>query len=318
MTKSTKHENFDYLFRDLEDDHKTVRDQERFLARLWNGYTMADYPSFGLFAFRHRKTNKFVEISTEIMLRIKSDGILERYNRWDWDQYFCPNMFYEAKRQKPYARNTRLAWCDVDEANPFDFAPHPSIVWQTSPGRTQALWIWDENHAPHDAEAHSRALTYRHHGDKNGWPINKLLRIPGSINHKEEYDEPFVRLLHFNERPIKTRPEPFEVKGRSYSAKPTALQFNHKAHKRLDVLKKYRAKLDPKARSLIRDKKAYEPNRSGQIFHMVVGLYEVGATIDEIASVVWDSPYFRDKYPDDLSALDAELSRILGKIGGAS
>ncbi|MEQ8659148.1 MAG: DNA-primase RepB domain-containing protein [Hyphomicrobiales bacterium] len=313
---TTYNNQFKYLFDDLEDDKATIRDQECFLAHLWNGYTMADYPSYGLFAFRHRKTMQFVEKSMQITGLEKAREILAKYNRWDWDQYFCPNMFCEPKRQKPFARNTRLAWCDIDEADPFDFKPSPSMVWETSQRRTQALWIFDEKLAPEKAEAHSRALTYRHHGDKNGWPINKLLRIPGSINHKKEYDEPFVRLIHYDEQPIKTRPEPFTIRGRSYSAKALALDFDHKAHKRLDVLKKYKAKLDPKARALIRHSKAYEPDRSAQVFHIIVGLHEVGATIDEIASVLWDSPYFIEKHGQDIGKLNDEIGRVVGKLEG--
>lgn len=318
MTKSTYNGDFKYLFDDFEDDNATIRDQEFFLARLWNSFTMADDPSFGLFAFRHKKTNQFVERSMKITGLAKSNGLLAKYNRWDWDQYYCPNMFSDPQRLKPFATETPYAWCDVDEADPFTFELHPSIVWETSPGRTQALWILDKKLTPLEAEAHSRALTYRHNGDKNGWPINKLLRIPGSINHKEEYDGPFVRLLHYDEASIKTRPEPYLIEGRSYNAKTLVLDFDHKAHKRSDVVKKYRAKLDPKARALMRHKKAYEKNRSDQIFHIVVGLHEVDATIDEIASVLWDNPYFQSKYPDNLGALDAELSRIMNKIGGES
>ena len=145
-----------------------------------------------------------------------------------------------------------------------------------------------------------------------------MVRFPGSINHKEEYDEPFVKLLHFESKPIEFRPRPVKTRDRSYTSKPLAVDFNHQAFTRLDVLKKYRRDLDPKARALIRDRKAYEPDRSDQIFHIVVGLQEVGATLDEIACVVWDSPYFQDKHPDDIGALHAELSRILSKIEGAS
>lgn len=311
---NTYNKDFKYLFANLEDDKATIHDQEYFLARLWNEFPTIENPSYGVFAFRHRKTKQFVEKSMKITGLIKSNGLLAQFNRWDWDQYFCVNLFCKPKRQKEFARDTRYALCDVDEADPFAFDPHPSIAWETSPGRSQAIWIWDKKLTPLQAEAHSRALAYRHEGDKNGWPVNKLLRLPGSINHKEEYDQPFVRLVHYNERPIKTRPEPFKIDARSYGAKPLVLDFDHKAHKRLDVLKKYRRDLDPKARALIRHKKAYEPDRSDQIFHIVVGLREVGATTDEIASVVWDSPYFQDKYPDDLDVLDDELSRILSKL----
>ncbi len=315
---TTYNDDFKNLFDDLEDDKAVIHDQELFLARLWNEFPTVENPSYGIFAFRHRKTKQFVEKSMKITGLVKSNGLLAQFNRWDWDQYFCVNLFSKPQRLKKFARDTRYALCDVDKSNPFAFKPHPSIIWETSPGRTQALWVWNEKLTPLQAEEHSRALTYRHGGDTNGWPVNKLLRIPGSINHKEEYDQPFVQLLHYNEHPIKTRPKPFNIKGRSYGSQTLALDFDHKAHKRLDVVKKYRAKLDPKARSLMRDKKAYEKNRSDQIFHMVVGLHEVDATTDEIASVIWDSPYFQDKYPDDLGALDAELSRIMSRIGSAS
>lgn len=50
---------------------------------------------------------------------------------------------------------------------------------------------------------------------------------------------------------------------------------------------------------------------------MVAGLSEAGATLDEIASVIWSSPYFRDKYGEDLNALETEVSRIIARVGGA-
>lgn len=315
---TTYNKDFKYLFEDLEDDKATIRDQELFLARLWHEFPIIEDPSYGIFAFRHRETKQFVERSMKITGLVKSNGLLEQYNRWDWDQYFCVNLFSKPKRKKEFARDTRYAICDVDSADPFIFEPHPSVIWETSPGNSQSTWKWDKKLTPLEAEEHSRALTYRHGGDKNGWPVNKLLRLPGSINHKEKYDEPFVRLLHFDETQIKARPKPFKIKGRSYDSIPLALDFNHKAHRTIDVLKKYRRDLDPKARSLIRHKRVHEGNRSSQIFHIVVGLWEVSATIDEMASVIWNSPYFQDKYPNCLGALDAELSRIISKLESKS
>ena len=50
---------------------------------------------------------------------------------------------------------------------------------------------------------------------------------------------------------------------------------------------------------------------------MVAGLHEAGATLDEIASVIWSSPYFRDKHGDDLNALETEISRIIARVGVA-
>ncbi len=48
---------------------------------------------------------------------------------------------------------------------------------------------------------------------------------------------------------------------------------------------------------------------------MIAGLHRAGATMDEIASVIWASPYFRDKYGEDPNALESEVSRIIAKLG---
>jgi len=49
---------------------------------------------------------------------------------------------------------------------------------------------------------------------------------------------------------------------------------------------------------------------------MVTELFEAGATLDEIASVIWDSPYFLDKYGQNRKALERQISNIVNKIGG--
>jgi len=56
-------------------------------------------------------------------------------------------------------------------------------------------------------------------------------------------------------------------------------------------------------------------NRSDRVFAMVAGLHEAGATLDEVASVIWTSPYFRDKHGADPVALETEISRIIAKMG---
>jgi hypothetical protein len=51
---------------------------------------------------------------------------------------------------------------------------------------------------------------------------------------------------------------------------------------------------------------------------IVAALHHAGATPDEVAAVVWRSPYFIEKYAhleDRLGKLNEEISRILAKIG---
>lgn len=137
MTKTRNPYKYLYLFQDFDDDTATVNAQELFLRQFW-----ADYSSFGILAFRHRETKRFIERPIQPS-QLTISTALSHYNRWDWDQYFCPNTFFEPNRRKQFARDTRLAWCDVDEADPFGFRPPPSVVWETSPWRYQALWVWD-------------------------------------------------------------------------------------------------------------------------------------------------------------------------------
>lgn len=306
---------YPYAFKDYFDDGKIHQSMVGFLETLWKG---APGDSCFFLATSNADGNKWREhVVHGDNITVGLDRFFREYSRWDFNLYFCPNPFSKDRRKKEFARPTRLSWCDMDASDPRAYQPQASLVWATSPGRYQALWLWDRRHSVDEAEGFSRALTERHGGDA-GWTITKMLRIPGSVNHKPHYQKPFVRLVHRNRNRIRDRPAPPAVNGRSYGSKPLVLDFDHKAHKRLDVLKKYRRDLDPKARALIRDKRVYEKDRSDQIFHMVAGLHEVGATADEIASVIWNSPYFQDKYPGDLNALRAELSRILSKIGGAA
>ncbi|QCI98804.1 hypothetical protein [Agrobacterium larrymoorei] len=81
-------------------------------------------------------------------------------------------------------------------------------------------------------------------------------------------------------------------------------------------MKRYFKSLHPKVRTLIRSKKAYERDRSAQVYHMIAGLHEAGATPDEIGSVLWQNPYFIEKYGRDIDKLNDEISRVICKIEG--
>ena len=49
------------------------------------------------------------------------------------------------------------------------------------------------------------------------------------------------------------------------------------------------------------------PNRSRMIFMIVAELRDAGADWDEIASVIWRSPYFIDKHGESIDRLESEL-----------
>lgn len=298
-------------------EQQVVRAQSRLLEEIWTRPMHSNQPLFVNLCFRKKASTKMQDRFFELGNATAIRAILLRYDRHRFDQYFSPNIYSRPRRMSNGVLMTRLGWCDVDKVDPFAFEPKPSVVWQTSPGNTQALWFWDRLHPPSEAQAFSKALAYRHGGDKGGNAPNKLLRLPGSFNHKPEYEAPFIPLVHFNPKPITTRPRPLTGKDGVSVGDIEPLDMNPYAHDRPAVLKKYRSKLDTSTRHLIRHDEVLASDRSARRFAIVAGLYEAGATLDEIASVLWTSPYFREKYGKDLSALETEISRIIARVEAA-
>jgi hypothetical protein len=100
--------------------------------------------------------------------------------------YFCPQLFSQQKRRKEYVRFTPSAWADLDACDPRRLQVEPSMLWESSPGRHQALWLLDRV-APEDAEALSRRIAYAHAEDgcdRSGWDLTQLLRVPYTYNYK--------------------------------------------------------------------------------------------------------------------------------------
>lgn len=304
-------------FRDYHDDVDVIRSQFRLLRDVWDPRDDISVPVYTFLAFKKVATGKWIEQALEFPTSFPEfDQLLTRYSRWDYDQYFCPNPFSEPRRKRQYALPTRFGWCDMDESDPDDYHPWPSLVWETSPERYQGLWAWNKTHTASDAEKFSKALAYRHGGDKNGWSATKMLRLIGSVNHKPPYDQPFVQAVACDWTVIASRPLPLEGVRPSWPVKLPNIDVDPTKHDRRAVLKCYRKDLHPKVRSLIGNRKVYEPDRSAQIFHMIAGLHEAGASPDEIACVLWDSPYFVERHGQDLGKLNDEIARVIGKLEG--
>lgn len=306
------------LWDERASERAIVRDQVAFLSAIWTPLRHTDIVLYGALCLRRRGSSRmmhhFVPINEVAAVR----KLLHELDRGRYDQYFCPNVYTAPDRKLAYVHRSWLGWCDVDDADPFAFEPHPSVIWQTSPDRSQAMWFWHRSYKPEKASAFSKALTYRFGGDKGGSAANKLLRLPGSYNHKPDYRTPFIPLLHFDPQPIATRPMLLEKARKHRGVQLGSFDERANADGRLTILRKYRSRLDPDARRLIQHDRVFAPDRSLRIFQIVAGLHCAGATESEIANVVWHSPYFRDKYGDDLNSLEIEVSRILSKVGGSS
>jgi hypothetical protein len=116
------------------------------------------------------------------------------------DLYFAPTLFSEPRRLRRNACHGRWLYADLDEVDPETLTDiggvslTPTVAWETSPNRYQALWLLDRPLSPRTLEKLNQRLTYFTGADKGGWSLTKVLRVPGSISHKREH--PFtVRLL---------------------------------------------------------------------------------------------------------------------------
>ena len=82
------------------------------------------------------------------------------------------------------------------------------------------------------------------------------------------------------------------------------------------VAKRYRRGVGGDRYRLMTDAFVISSDRSRCIFMIAAALLDAGASADEIASVIWHSPYFVSKYGQSRTKLNEELSRILGKLRG--
>lgn len=292
---------------DYNDDAQVTSTMVHFVISTWS---KAHRSQFGFVATRNPDGSHWRDIPIPIHSAIPMlEKIFERYSRWEKDLYWCPVTFEQPRRKAEFACRTDLGWADIDDSDPETYQPKPGIVWETSPGRTQGLWKWHSTMTAEKAEAFSKALTKRHGGD-DGWTRTKMLRIPGSINHKPEYDEPFVRFKRADFSLTDKRPE---LLAPVSTALPVAVSSKVGKTTCAKVLKKYRKKLHPKTVYKITEKTAWERDRSSVIHLIASDLYDAGATPAEIAAVLWVNPYFISKHGQDAGKLDAELSRILSK-----
>jgi hypothetical protein len=110
------------------------------------------------------------------------------------DLYFCPLLFSDPRRKKEYALPTNLLWADLDPVHPNSCRLKPSIAWESSPGRYQALWFLSTELPAEQAAELSKRIAYSDGADKGGWDVTQVLRIPGTKNYKYP-SAPEVKLL---------------------------------------------------------------------------------------------------------------------------
>ena len=238
------------------------------------------------------------------------------------DLYWTTSLFEYPMRREDVAMDEHALWADLDAVDPSTLDEYPpTIAWESSPGRYQALWIaahGDFQGASWPGNENQR-MTYYIGADASGWDTVQLLRVPGWINHKPEYKRPDGsypkgKILWFDGP--RYSPGDFAelppVQG--VETKLTdAITSDIEAVDRLGVIAAVQLKLNHTARELLNAREA-GPNKSDNLWYLMRCLADVGCSTAEIVAVVRETVWnkFRDRH-DEMRRLIAEASKAIAK-----
>ena len=108
------------------------------------------------------------------------------------DLYFSVQTFSSRRRSVECVGNTSILWADLDTA-PLGGGPSdrlfieewaPTWLWESSPGKTQAIWYLTSGVTPKWAARLSAGMAYAVGADPSGWDLTQVLRVPGTWNTK--------------------------------------------------------------------------------------------------------------------------------------
>lgn len=252
---------------------------------------------------------------------VDRDKILDHMaDHADHDLYWCPSLFEYPERLTEWAVDEKALWADLDEVDPRSLSEYqPTIAWQTSPGRYQALWLLNQGDirgASWEGGENQR-LTYSIGADESGWDTTQLLRIPGWKNHKLNYRKngkaPLGKLLwkngrryqadDFDDLPTLDRP--------SITIDAVASDIDHTD--RSKVMAKWRTRIPKRIRELLN---AREPSgdRSDVLWDIERSLADIGCSVTEIVVLVRGSVWNKyDGRGDELKRLINEASKALAQ-----
>ena len=125
------------------------------------------------------------------------------------DLYFTPTTFLGESRIAQHTGEETVLYADLDEVDPreIEAALRPTVAWETSPDRYQAVWVLEGfADGATDAGGLNHRLTAYLGADPSGWDCTQLLRVPGRRNYKPDYRDddtgegPPGRLLWVNNK----------------------------------------------------------------------------------------------------------------------
>jgi len=250
-----------------------------------------------------------------VSLPIRNEKTQEWEDRWlEWPQdrkeirtwiteankhhsvYWSPLLYATPSRRTARDCASRWAWADLDEVDPRNLNPKPTVLWETSPGRYQGLYLLDCFVEGKELERINRRIALATKADRSGWDAGQVLRVPGSRNHKYN-GSPKGKVLF--------------VKGPTYSSKdfdhielpPEAEVSDLEAGNFEATLDEWRDVLPSKAVALLEtDPESVERGtRSDNLWQLIRLLVETGLNAGVVFTLVKGSPWnkFRGRRDED-------------------
>lgn len=232
-------------------------------------------------------TERFFEYPRQI------DSIVDAVQQGmlDSNVYYCPMLFSERKRRKETVAECPTAWADLDTCGPEKMKVTPTITVESSPGRFQALWRFEEPQVPHVAEDVSRRIAYYHASDgadRSGWDLTQLLRVPGTPNYKYS-GTPTVVVTNIHRasyalNDFETYPE---VRHAQFLKQPVPAGDQLPKESALELFVKYRNSVMPMAYQLFNSEP--EGSWSEPLWKMEMMCFEGGMTKEEVFVVAQEA-----------------------------
>jgi hypothetical protein len=220
--------------------------------------------------------------------------------------YFSAALFSARGRRFGEMLNSWWLWADLDEISPSGVPTElmPTIAWETSPGRYQAMWKLVRAVSGVGFDKVNRALSYHLGADHGGWDRTQVLRLPGTVNFKYA-GAPLVRLLWVNELVYDARSVWALVKESSPGGEGIG---------REGKIILPRKAMPASVRSLL-TKEVSTGQRSNVMWRAQCGLAEAGWNADEIYNVLWQAPW--NKWRDVNSGrerMQAEIRKAINWV----
>jgi len=197
------------------------------------------------------------------------------------DMYFCPLPFSGTRRAKADVVRSRLLWSDIDDGQYHKC--EPSILWESSPGRFQGLWVLPKAVTPEEAAESSKQMAYYLGGDRGGWDLTQVLRIPGTPNLKYE-SRPTVELKRFSMDVLRRVPQ--------------------------SLLDRWRSTLPKKLMRII-EGPAEQGKRSDMLWYLEHEMCDLGIPLKDVFAILRDTEWNKYRGRDDEDErFESEMEKI--------